>query len=259
MNGFIAATMLVFCFTLFIFANENEFYFVQITDTHWGENNNIKRTKSVIDSINNLPMPIEFVVHTGDVASQPMENRLFIDSMLAMMHACKYPVYYLPGNHDISFKHFPETSGAFVHNFGNLCKRIEVHGVSIITLFNFKIWDANGKTLYDPLTQLDSLLKGKPPQMPAIVFQHDPIVDDFYGNAFHPGWPSAERIAFQTLCETNNVVAVIAGHFHRDELHWLGQIPLYISAPISGKRGRQSTFRIYHYENGKLSYFTQYQ
>jgi predicted phosphodiesterase len=203
-------------------------------------------------------MPIEFVVHTGDLASQPMENRLFIDSVLAMMHACKYPVYYLPGNHDISFKRFQQTSEAFIRNFGNLCRRIEVHGVSMITLFNFKIWDANGRTIYNPLTQLDSLLKDKPTKMSAIIFQHDPIINDFYNNAFQPGWPPEDRIAFQTLCETNTIIAVIAGHFHRDEFHWLGQIPLYISAPVSGKRGRQATFRVYHYKNGKLSYFSQY-
>jgi predicted MPP superfamily phosphohydrolase len=241
-----------------IFADQNDFYFVQITDTHWGENHNEQRTKEAIDNINALSLPVEFVAHTGDITVKTIEDQAFMDKMLAIMRTCKYPVYYLPGNHDISFDRFDETVKAYVKNFGPINNRREVHNVTIITLYNFKVKGAYGKTLYDPLVQLDSLFKGKSEKLPVILFQHDPTVQDFFQNQHHPGWPEEDRIKLQQLCEKNNVQAVICGHFHRDEFHWLGQIPLFVSAPIAKKGGRQATFRVYHYENGKVSYFTQY-
>ena len=33
----------------------------------------------------------------------------------------------------------------------------------------------------------------------------------------------------------HNVKAVIAGHFHRDEHHWIGDVPLYVSDKFKGK------------------------
>jgi 3',5'-cyclic AMP phosphodiesterase CpdA len=260
MRFFLLGIMLVYCLQLSPAAAErNEFYFVQITDTHWGDGDNIGRTKRVVEAINGLPMPVEFVAHTGDLAQGAMENGPFADSVCAMMRTCKYPVFYCAGNHDILGGRFSETSAAFVRRFGSLSRRVEAHGVSLVTLFNFLVpGDTGPKLLNDPIRQLDSLLQGKPAGMPAIVFQHDPTVEDFYNNAIHDGWP-AERLAkFQKLCEAGGVVAVISGHFHRDELHWIGRIPLFVSGPVAGKKGRQATFRVYHYESGTLSYFTQY-
>jgi UDP-2,3-diacylglucosamine pyrophosphatase LpxH len=60
------------------------------------------------------------------------------------------------------------------------------------------------------------------------------------------------------LINQYNVKAVITGHFHRDEFHWLDKVPLYVSVPVAEKFGRQAGFRIYEYKNGKLGYTTQY-
>jgi Icc-related predicted phosphoesterase len=238
--------------------DDSGFYFVQITDSHWGKGDNLMRIKNSIEKINNLSLPIEFVVHTGDITDGAATDRSIVDSGLAIMRTCKYKVLYVPGNHDILGMPFSETSAAFTRNFGRLCSRSEVRNVSIITLFNFFVRDSSGSALYNPISKLDSLLQGKPGNMPAIIFQHGPMVDDFYDNKFHPGWPWGDRMKFQQLCEKNNVVAIIAGHFHRDELHWIGGIPLFISSPIAGNWGRQSSFRVYHWAGGKLSYFSQY-
>jgi hypothetical protein len=51
---------------------------------------------------------------------------------------------------------------------------------------------------------------------------------------------------------------VIAGHFHRDELHWVGDVPLFVCAPLAGYWGRQGSYRIYEYKDGRLGYRTQY-
>jgi UDP-2,3-diacylglucosamine pyrophosphatase LpxH len=90
------------------------------------------------------------------------------------------------------------------------------------------------------------------------VFHHTPSVEDFYTNKMHPGWKNEVRDLWSNLLNENNVKAVIAGHFHRDEHHWLGEIPLYVSAPISGYWDRQTTYRIYHYKDENNRYRTQY-
>ena len=97
-----------------------------------------------------------------------------------------------------------------------------------------------------------------PRNMPVIICHHRPSIEDFYMNEMHPGWPVHKKGRWEHLINSHNVKAVLAGHFHKDEQHWLGNVPLYIAPPMSNDFGRQATFRIYEYRNGKLSYRTQY-
>lgn len=255
---FFKSGTLLCCLYIFAYAENSDFYFVQITDTHWGYGDNLERTKSVVDGINSLPMKVGFVVHTGDITNQTIENQSLIDSGLTIIRKLKYPIYFVPGNCDILEHSFKQTSDAFVKNFGKICSRIEFQNVSIITLCNLQIKDSSGNKVYDPIIQLDSLLKIKPKNTNAIIFQHCPITDDFYKNEFHPGLSIEEKNKFQKICESGGVSAIISGHFHRDEFQLIGPIPLFVSPPVSGSWGRQSSFRVYHYENGKISYFSQY-
>ena len=61
-----------------------------------------------------------------------------------------------------------------------------------------------------------------------------------------------------TLMKQGGVFAVLAGHFHRDEHHMLGGIPVNICAPVVGWGGRQSTFRHWVVKDGVLTYRTIY-
>jgi UDP-2,3-diacylglucosamine pyrophosphatase LpxH len=74
----------------------------------------------------------------------------------------------------------------------------------------------------------------------------------------HRGWRKEVREKWERLLNSANVKAVIAGHFHRDEFHWLGEVPLYVAEPVAGYWGRQCTFRIYEYRGGKVGYRTVY-
>jgi len=74
----------------------------------------------------------------------------------------------------------------------------------------------------------------------------------------HDGWPDDVQGKWIELINSFNVIAVIAGHFHRDEHHWLGNVPLYVAAPIAEFFGRQVSYRIYEYKNGRVGYRTVY-
>jgi len=72
-------------------------------------------------------------------------------------------------------------------------------------------------------------------------------------------WPKdAEREWNLMLSSNTNIVAVICGHFHRDELHWIAGIPTYVCPPVVTYFGRQTTLRVYEYREGHLSYRTVY-
>lgn len=248
---------LIICSFKHSFSEHPDFYFVQITDTHWGDGDNLRRTADAIKAINKLPFPIEFVIHTGDVTSNQTDNHQLLDSGLAVMKTCKFPVYYIPGNNDIRDNCFKKDSAAFISYFGNFNRRVDTKKLSMILLFNLEIISKDS-CIYEPLGVLDSLLKSKPSDLPAFVFQHCPTTEDFYSNKVHPGWPLEKLTRFQNICENNNVKAIITGHFHRDEFHMIGNIPLFVASPISKALGRQPSFRVYRHENGKTHYTSVY-
>ncbi len=253
------ANVLIFCLYLYSDAADNSFYFIQITDTHWGEGDNIDRTRKVVESINKLPFDIQFVIHTGDmVTSSALGDSSVVDSGMTLMEKLKWPVHYVAGNHDIPAEKFTRISGEYTRRFGDLGSIKKVKDVSTVTLYDYTATDAKGKVLYDPVKQLKYLMQRKAERTPVILFKHVPIAQDFYNNSFHKSFSDSDRSRFQTVCEENGVIAIITGHFHRNELHWLGDIPQYVAPPVSGSWGRQSSYRIYHYKDGKLSFSTVY-
>ncbi len=233
------------------------FYFAQITDTHLGDGDHLARTEKAVELINSLPVKIECVVHTGDITMNLIEDKKIVNDGLAVMKKLKAPVHYLPGNHDILDKNLEATRKAYIKNYGGLVTQAEYNGVVFIFVYTEPLRRSYTLKDYQPLKELEACLKdadGKP----AIIFHHAPSAEDFYRNTFHDSWKKEIREKWIKLINAYNVKGVIAGHFHRDELHWLGDVPLYVSASIAGYWGRQATYRIYEYKNGRIGYRTQY-
>lgn len=248
---------IVLAFSNSTYSEENRFYFVQIADTHFGQLDHQDRTRKAVEIINNLPVPIKFVVHTGDITMDKIEDKAVVDSALSVMSKISVPVHYVPGNHDILPDKLESTKKVYLEKFGGLAAQVEYDGLLFLFIYTEPIirnFTVNG---YEPLKQLEKYLKesnGKP----VIVFHHTPSVDDFYRNELHTIWKKDVRDRWEKLLNEYNVKAVIAGHFHRDEHHWLGSVPLYVSSSIAGYWGRQASFRVYEYNNGKISYRTMY-
>jgi Icc protein len=53
----------------------------------------------LVRQVNNLPVRVDFVLHTGDVWNDPQSPDDYSDAK-SIFDQFKYPVYYLPGNHD---------------------------------------------------------------------------------------------------------------------------------------------------------------
>jgi len=233
------------------------FYFIQISDTHWGNGDHYDRTEKVVDMINGLPMPIKCVVHTGDITMDTLEDPSVVEKGLDILKKLKVPVHYIPGNHDILINRYPETEKAYIQHFGNMITQAEYDGVMFIMIHTEPLTRFFPVEKFQPLVELSNALiqsKGKP----VIIFHHSPSVSDFYNNTMHERWKTDIQKKWESLINSHNVKAVVTGHFHRDEFHWLGNVPLFVSSSISGYWGRQASFRLYEYQNGKLGYRTQY-
>lgn len=233
------------------------FYFVQITDTHLGLRDHDERLNRAVDLINRLPMPVECVVHTGDISADNLDNPTVLATATSTLSRLRVPWYALPGNHDIRAKNLPKTLAIYTNALGPLCRKVEIRGVEFLLLYTEPLHKGVQVDGYDPMSWLESELKAAGSK-PVLVFHHAESEEDFYDNKFHPTWPAESRERWKQILNSADVKAVISGHFHRDELHWLGRVPLYVSAPLAGYYGRQGSFRVYKYEEGRLSYYTVY-
>jgi hypothetical protein len=233
------------------------FYFVQITDTHFGDGDHLERTRRLVERINRLPYEIACVVHTGDIFAGNITNPDVREAGLGVLRQLKPPLHLLPGNHDILQKDVAATAAAYTRHIGALMHRAEYHGAVFIFAYTEPLAMGFAVPDYDPLRALDAALavsNGKP----VLLFHHRPAVDDYYEFAGSPAWDAAARAALEGRLAGYDVKAVITGHFHRDELHWVGGRPVFAAPPVAGYWGRQASFRLYDYRDGRLSYRTIY-
>jgi len=235
----------------------NNFYFVHLTDTHIGTENNLEITQEIVEQINNLPMPIQCIVHTGDIVNYGMEDTPAVINAKAAFEQLEAPLLIIPGNHDIRWRNLEETKDAYMEHFGSLITENEFGEIVFIGLYSNPLARSFLVDDFDPLQELEEALK-RTEGKPTVVFHHIPSVEDFYLNLMHSGWESDVRAKWEEVLNSYNVIAVLAGHFHRDEHYWLGNVPLYIGAAVTDHWGRQPSFRIFEYKNGRLSYRTQY-
>jgi Icc protein len=232
------------------------FCFVQITDTHFGETPTAKIEK-VVDLINALPMKIEFVVHTGDIIMERIEKPEVLEQALTVMKKLKPPVYYLAGNHDFGGGSVRSTVELYKKSFGPLAQKVECQGVVFLLVCTEPLSESIHIEGYDPLAWLEEQLKAAGDR-PVIVCNHNPPVKEFLGGRYESRWKPEAAGKCEQLLNAHHVLAEISGHFHRDELHWLGRVPVYVAPPVAMNWGRQPSFRIYEYADGKLGYRTQY-
>ncbi len=265
-NRTITILIIVLCINILFFqlsgqeinTPNNPFYFVQITDTHIGKGTNLEITQNLVQQINKLPMNIQFVIHTGDILQDGMRDSTNILKAAKVLSELEAPLFYIPGNHDIFQEHLEEEINIFQEYFGDLIFIKEFDEVSFIGLYSNPLAYSFSVKDYDPFLELENALK-KTSGKPVIVFHHIPSVSFFYNNTMHDGWENESRNRWEKTLNSYNVIAILAGHFHGSEQHWIGNIPLYVSASVTNRFGRQPSYRIYEYKNGKLSYRTQYE
>jgi heme/copper-type cytochrome/quinol oxidase subunit 2 len=203
-------------------AGNNDFTFVQISDTHWGFNNpeinpDWQGTlKKIIAKVNAFSPPPDFVVFTGDLTQttdDPQERRKRMKEFLQIVSALKVKdIKFLPGEHDAGL----DNGAAFKENFGETHYSFDHKGVHFIAIDNVSapsssIGEEELSWLRDDLNKL-----GKDARI--VVFTHRPLFD------LYPDWDWQTRDgakALELLSPFKNV-AVFYGHIHQENEHLAG-------------------------------------
>lgn len=149
-------------------------------------------SKKLVQQINNLPFELDFVLHTGDIGSDPREPSDY-EPARAILSKLRYPIYYVPGNHDdpvgvqqVLMGHTDVKTPmdyTFTHN-----------GVQIVCVDSRKAGEITGEVTAEQLAWLEATVLGDSDLPLVVAVHHQPYRvgskynDRFWmenGDAFH--------------------------------------------------------------------------
>lgn len=200
------------------------FYFVQISDTHWGFtgpaiNPDSQGTlKKAIAAVNSLEQRPDFVVFTGDLTQttdDPAVRRTRMAEFRDIVsHLNVKTVRFMPGEHDASL----DRGDAYQEFFGDMHYTFDHKGVHFIVLDN--VSDPTASVGEAQLDWLHADLKQISSDARIVVLTHRPLFD------LAPAWDWATRdgdAVIDTLLQHQNVT-VLYGHIHQEHHHMTGHI-----------------------------------
>ena len=222
-----------------------DFYFVQLSDTHWGyegpANPDAAVTlKKAVASVNAMPEPPDFVVFTGDLThttDDPALRRKRLSEFKSIVADLKVKtVRFMPGEHDASL----DRGAAFKEFFGETHYGFNHKGVHFIAVDN--VSDAGGAIGDAQLQWLQTELAARDPKMPIVILTHRPLFD------LAPRWDWATRDgakAIALLMPYPNVT-VFYGHIHQEHHQMTGHIAhhsaksLIFALPAPGSQDKRT-------------------
>ncbi len=201
----------------------DDFYFVQLSDTHWGfdgpPNPDSRGTlPKAVEAVNALAEPPDFIVFTGDLTHLTLDGKVRRARMAEFRDVVSKlkvrDVHFLPGEHDASADH----GEAFQEAFGPTHYTFDHKGVHFIVLDN--VSDPKGALGDDQLAWLAGDLAKQPRGRPIVVLTHRPLFD------LYPqwGWATQDGAKAVELLMLYPNVTVFYGHIHQEHLHGTGHI-----------------------------------
>ena len=205
-------------------AGQEDFYFVQLSDTHWGFkgpalNPDAGGTlQKAVAAVNNLKIEPDFIVFTGDLThttDDPKERRRRLAEFRDIVGALKNRnVRFMPGEHDASL----DNGQAWKEFFGPSYYSFDHKGVHFIAIDN--VSDAAARIGEEQLAWMKADLAKQAMDAPIVVLTHRPLFD------LMPAWDWATRDgaqAVELLMPFKNVT-VFYGHIHQEHHHQTGHI-----------------------------------
>lgn len=202
----------------------DDFYFVQLSDTHWGftgpeANPDAAGTlPKAVNAVNKLSIQPDFIVFTGDLThttDDPKERRRRLGEFKDIVSRLKVKnLRFMPGEHDGSL----DQSKAFQEFFGATHYTFDHKGVHFIVLDN--VSDSHARLGDAQLQWLQADLSKQKPSSKVVVFTHRPLFD------LYPKWDWATadgEQAIKILLQHPNVT-VFYGHIHQENHHMTGHI-----------------------------------
>ena len=200
-----------------------DFYFVQLSDIHWGYEGSANPDASVtlrkaVATVNALETPPEFIVFTGDLThttDDPVERRRRLAEFKSIVADLKVKtVRFMPGEHDASL----DRGAAYKEFFGETFYAFDHKGVHFIAIDNVSAPGA--KVGDEQLAWLRADLAMRDKKAPIVVLTHRPLFD------LATKWDWATRDgaqAIELLMPYQNVT-VFYGHIHQEHHQMTGHI-----------------------------------
>ena len=199
-------------------AADDDFYFVQLSDSHWGfagpPNPDAANTlRRAVATVNALATPPDFIVFTGDLThttDDPAERRRRLAGFREIVSELKVkPVRFMPGEHDAAL----DRGAAYKEFFGETYYSFDHKGVHFIAVDN--VSDAGARIGEEQLAWMKSDLAARPKDSPIVVLAHRPLFD------LEPKWDWATRDGQQAMDILLQYprVTVFYGHIHQENHH----------------------------------------
>jgi hypothetical protein len=200
-----------------------DFYFVQLSDSHWGfsgaANPDAQNTlRHAVAAVNALAVPPDFIVFTGDLThttDDPAERRRRMVEFKQIAAGLNVKtVHFLAGEHDASL----DNGAAFKELFGPTGYSFDHKGVHFIALDN--VSDPGARLGEAQLDWLKADLARQARDARIVVLTHRPLFD------LAPQWDWATRDgakAVALLMPYPNVT-VFYGHIHQEHHQQTGHI-----------------------------------
>jgi len=222
----------------------DDFYFVQLSDTHWGyrgdANPEAQTTLAyAVAAVNALRDPPDFIIFTGDLThttDDAAERRRRLAEFKDITSALKIKtVRHIPGEHDASL----DLGAAYIEAFGETHYSFDHKGVHFIALDN--VSDPQGNVGDAQIAWLAKDLQGQPRDANIVVFAHRPLFDLF------PtwDWATADGARVVDVLMPYPHVTVFYGHIHQEHHHMTGHIAhhaarsLIFALPAPGSQPRR--------------------
>jgi 3',5'-cyclic AMP phosphodiesterase CpdA len=205
-------------------AEAADFYFVQLSDTHWGfdgaaQNPDAAGTlPKAIAAVNALKEPPDFVVFTGDLTHTTEDGKVRrkrMDEVRSIIGGLKVKdVKFMPGEHDASL----DRGKAFQEFFGATHYAFDHRGVHFIALDN--VSDPGASIGSDQLDWLAADIDRQPKDARIVVLTHRPLFD------LYPqwDWATADGAKAIDILQRRDNVTVFYGHIHQEHHHVTGRI-----------------------------------
>jgi 3',5'-cyclic AMP phosphodiesterase CpdA len=214
-GGVVFASGLAGCASRAAKSDADEFYFVQLSDTHWGfqgaPNPDAKVTlPKAVAAVNALNPQPDFIVFTGDLThttDDPAERRRRLAEFKKIISELKVKdVRLMPGEHDASL----DRGEAYREFFGATNYSFDHKGVHFIALDN--VSDPAARIGEEQLAWLKADLAKQGADARIVVLTHRPLFP------LYPQWDWATKDGEQAiaLLMPHPNVTVFYGHIHQE-------------------------------------------
>jgi hypothetical protein len=221
-------------------AGKDDFFFVQLSDTHWGFsdpkiNPDFAGTlKKAIAAVNGMKAQPDFVMFTGDIThttDDPKERRKRMAEARDIISGLKVKnIRFMAGEHDAGL----DNGEAFQEYFGKTHYTFDHKGVHFVVVDN--VSDPTSSITDPGLQWLSDELKKLEKDSRIIVLAHRPLFP-LYPN--WDWWTRDGQKAIDLLMPYTNVT-VFYGHIHQEHHQMTGHIPhhaakgLMLPLPVAG-------------------------